>query len=905
MRRLIVVLSFALMLTTAFAKDHVISPNEVYNLECQFNGTDSAQLYIPMQAVESETTLQINAIKGFIEPPAVPLGPAIEILAQTKFTDILTLTLPFQERQTPLEGVEICVWYHKSQNEKPVVIAEKELVVDREKGTVSLEISEGGIYQVGIWNILYSNWPPASFILHSPQPQAVVAFNKESDAVQFSWQPAVDPNSDEVSYKVIFAYDAQLQNRIASLDSEQKNHLTVSAATLKQVLQEAIYETLYWSVEARDKESASLSLNTHAINFTGNSQRAVPHLLFDYGSEWEYNDSKNLDGKSWKDLGYKHHSWRSGKGILGFGGWEGEEIATELDSFRTTYYFRKKIVIDEEVEGLTARVKYDDGFVFYVNGQRVYFRNMKNNPDYDDYARSKSSSQVSFTIDKKYLVMGENVLSVEVHQSDAFSSDIAFDARVERGHNSAAITWGPWLTLPLENSITVVWESSESTPSELHYGTTESLGSKVSSDESTTYHKLTAPNLERGTTYYYKVVSGDVHSSVKSFQSEPRYEDPVTIGIYGDSRTHPDRHQIVIKAIAQNDATLVVHSGDVVAAGYKLSDWYDQFLTPTLSVIDHIPMIACRGNHDGSIAAMEPFFPLPATSPAPEKMYYYAFTYGSLAIITVDTETNYKKGSPQYNQLEADLRKYAKKYWLCINFHRPAYSSGKGHGGIENPKIGEEIVPLLEKYGVDWVFNGHDHFYERSFKDGVHYLLSGGGGAPSTYGGVHANPYKANSQDYVLCYSLLKSTPTSWSLKTYSPEHEVMDEVERNGSHPEIHILQPKGTVEVVEDKGWWDEKYSLKGPSDAFTAVRGGNYPIRFNAKDIDSDAKISLHLTSSPQSKSGILIAENISESRGYEFNWNVPADIAPGTYYIYGVISDGKHQADDHSPFKITVK
>ena len=38
------------------------------------------------------------------------------------------------------------------------------------------------------------------------------------------------------------------------------------------------------------------------------------------------------------------------------------------------------------------------------------------------------------------------------------------------------------------------------------------------------------------------------------------------------------------------------------------------------------------------------------------------------------------------------------------------------------------LVPLFEQYGVDVVFNGHDHHYERSYKDGVYYIVTGGGG---------------------------------------------------------------------------------------------------------------------------------------------------------------------------------
>ena len=39
----------------------------------------------------------------------------------------------------------------------------------------------------------------------------------------------------------------------------------------------------------------------------------------------------------------------------------------------------------------------------------------------------------------------------------------------------------------------------------------------------------------------------------------------------------------------------------------------------------------------------------------------------------------------------------------------------------------QNAVPLLEKYGVDFVFSGHTHDYERGHHNGVYYVVTGGG----------------------------------------------------------------------------------------------------------------------------------------------------------------------------------
>ena len=60
-------------------------------------------------------------------------------------------------------------------------------------------------------------------------------------------------------------------------------------------------------------------------------------------------------------------------------------------------------------------------------------------------------------------------------------------------------------------------------------------------------------------------------------------------------------------------------------------------------------------------------------------------------------------------------------------FHHPFYSSGwEG----SSPWLRGPWEPLFKQYGVNVVFNGHDHDYERiSPQGGITYCVTGGGGA--------------------------------------------------------------------------------------------------------------------------------------------------------------------------------
>jgi hypothetical protein len=58
-------------------------------------------------------------------------------------------------------------------------------------------------------------------------------------------------------------------------------------------------------------------------------------------------------------------------------------------------------------------------------------------------------------------------------------------------------------------------------------------------------------------------------------------------------------------------------------------------------------------------------------------------------------------------------------------------SSHKASGGKHGSSKGlrEIVEPLFLKYGVDAVFNGHEHFYERiKPQKGIYYFITGAGG---------------------------------------------------------------------------------------------------------------------------------------------------------------------------------
>ena len=83
----------------------------------------------------------------------------------------------------------------------------------------------------------------------------------------------------------------------------------------------------------------------------------------------------------------------------------------------------------------------------------------------------------------------------------------------------------------------------------------------------------------------------------------------------------------------------------------------------------------------------------------------------------------------------------------------------------------QALHPLFERYGVDVVFNGHKHNYERNEVNGVTYIVTGGGGAP--------------------LYAMQEREPTQVAFAvTY---HFVLLEI--NDQHLEATVISSKGKV--------------------------------------------------------------------------------------------------------------
>lgn len=94
---------------------------------------------------------------------------------------------------------------------------------------------------------------------------------------------------------------------------------------------------------------------------------------------------------------------------------------------------------------------------------------------------------------------------------------------------------------------------------------------------------------------------------------------------------------------------------------------------------------------------------------------YYSYEVAGLHIIMLGCYADFSSKSEQYEWLEKDLAKVdrSRTPWLIVGMHAPWYNSNVAHQG-EMEGMRSTMESLLFQYGVDMVFAGHVHAYERS-----------------------------------------------------------------------------------------------------------------------------------------------------------------------------------------------
>lgn len=293
----------------------------------------------------------------------------------------------------------------------------------------------------------------------------------------------------------------------------------------------------------------------------------------------------------------------------------------------------------------------------------------------------------------------------------------------------------PYLQNATTDAITILWRSATKTTGQVTITGPEGTSQTLTEAKPVQDHRIRVTGLKAGTTYRYSVTQdGQPVWSSTFITARPRGQNGFTFGVMGDMGKGSPAQYAIARQLAQFKPEFTLLTGDIVYFRGAEGDYLPKYFKPYQDLIDDQVFYPTLGNHDILTWLGKPyfrFFELP-TGDVESASRYYQFSYGDVDFFGLDSNQAFTKILPQYRWVKNALERSTAK-WKIAFFHHPPFSAGK-HGDDNGVK--EHLVPLFEKYGVDLVFAGHEHNYERIKplrlyeKSGrpITYIVTGGGG---------------------------------------------------------------------------------------------------------------------------------------------------------------------------------
>jgi predicted phosphodiesterase len=220
----------------------------------------------------------------------------------------------------------------------------------------------------------------------------------------------------------------------------------------------------------------------------------------------------------------------------------------------------------------------------------------------------------------------------------------------------------------------------------------------------------------------------EVSQSIKQVRS---IELPFHFTIIGDSRSGDKVYIQLLKRILERNPQFLIHLGDMINIPHE-KEWQGFF---EISEQIELPFFPVVGNHDVGTTSLGEEIYCKQFSLLGGKTYY-AFRTGDILFVILDSEKGRGRIiKEQWSWLE-DILSSSKETFKLVFIHRPLFppmdSLKMGRAMDRYSLERDDLHQLFLKTKVKAVFAGDDHRYDRREKDGILYLISGGGGAPLT-----------------------------------------------------------------------------------------------------------------------------------------------------------------------------
>ena len=220
---------------------------------------------------------------------------------------------------------------------------------------------------------------------------------------------------------------------------------------------------------------------------------------------------------------------------------------------------------------------------------------------------------------------------------------------------------------------------------------------------------------------------------------------PISLVAYGDMRftdpslttgTNPSVRKWLAERIAQEHPQAVLLTGDMPFTGAQEADW-QEFQKETAGWrAGNILELPTIGNHEIKGGMQQGIANYLKNFPEIGGHRYYSALMGNVEVISLDCMSPGGIAEPQVRWFGAQLDHLPRQVeFLLILYHFPWMADQQSQVVFNMPSKESLILRgvlearLSRIHAKVVVFNGHIHNYERFEREGVEYVVSGGGGA--------------------------------------------------------------------------------------------------------------------------------------------------------------------------------
>ena len=243
------------------------------------------------------------------------------------------------------------------------------------------------------------------------------------------------------------------------------------------------------------------------------------------------------------------------------------------------------------------------------------------------------------------------------------------------------------------------------------------------------FHSVHFQELNPGTKYAYRVGDGVNWSEWFQFKTAKVEQEPFSFIYFGDAQNDIRSMWSRVIREAYSDAPkakFLLHAGDLVNTAQSDAQWGEWFGAGSWlnATIPNVPVV---GNHEmhkssegkaGVTHHWRPQFALPSHGPQGLEETCYSFVYQNARFVILNSNMRLQE---QAEWLDKTLAANASP-WVICSFHHPVFSTAKDR---DNAQLRSLWKPILDKYNVDLVLQGHDHTYGRTGLETPHAETTG------------------------------------------------------------------------------------------------------------------------------------------------------------------------------------